>query len=224
MREDVTWLDFARELLLAAPVTIEITLGAAALAFAMSILFGLARLSGVWLMRAFARIYVEFFRGSSALVQLFWLFFVLPHFGITLEPITVGIVGLGLNAGAYGAEIVRGAVTAVDRGQYEAATALNFSRSRTMLRIILPQALVTMMPPFGNLFIELLKGTALVSLITITDITFRAAQLNVFTLRSMEIFSVAINVYLALALVIIFFMRSMERRLARGLGRVEGGS
>ena len=224
MREDVTWLVFARELLLAAPVTIEITLGAAVLAFGVSILFGLARLSRVWLVRALARIYVEFFRGSSALVQLFWLFYVLPHFGILLEPITVGIVGLGLNAGAYGAEIVRGAVTAVDRGQYEAATALNFSRSRTMLRIILPQALVAMMPPFGNLFIELLKGTALVSLITITDITFRAAQLNVFTLRSMEIFSVAINVYLALALVIIFFMRSMERRLGRGLGRGEGVS
>ena len=224
MREDVTLLVFARELLLAAPVTIEITLGAAVLAFGVSILFGLARLSRIWLVRAFARIYVEFFRGSSALVQLFWLFYVLPHFGILLEPIVVGIVGLGLNAGAYGAEIVRGAITSVDRGQYEAATALNFSRSRTMLRIILPQALVAMMPPFGNLFIELLKGTALVSLITITDITFRAAQLNVFTLRSMEIFSVAINVYLALALVIIFFMRSMERRLSRGLGRVEGVS
>ena len=224
MREDVTLLVFARELILAAPVTIEITLGAAVLAFAVSILFGLARLSSIWLVRALARIYVEFFRGSSALVQLFWLFYVLPHFGILLEPITVGIVGLGLNAGAYGAEIVRGAVTAVDRGQYEAATALNFSRSRTMIRIILPQALVAMMPPFGNLFIELLKGTALVSLITITDITFRAAQLNVFTLQSMEIFSVAINVYLALALVIIFFMRSMERRLGRGLGRGEGAS
>ena len=224
MREDVSLLVFARELLLAAPVTIEITLGAAVLAFAASILFGLARLSSIWLVRAFARIYVEFFRGSSALVQLFWLFYVLPHFGILLEPITVGIVGLGLNAGAYGAEIVRGAVLAVDRGQYEAATALNFSRSRTMIRIILPQALVAMMPPFGNLFIELLKGTALVSLITITDITFRAAQLNVFTLQSMEIFSVAINVYLALALVIIFFMRSMERRLGRGLGRVGGVS
>ena len=224
MREDVSLLVFARELILAAPVTIEITLGAAVLAFAMSILFGLARLSPIWLVRALARIYVEFFRGSSALVQLFWLFYVLPHFGILLEPITVGIVGLGLNAGAYGAEIVRGAIIAVDRGQYEAATALNFSRSRTMLRIILPQALVAMMPPFGNLFIELLKGTALVSLITITDITFRAAQLNVFTLQSMEIFSVAINVYLVLALAIIFFMRSMERRLGRGLGRVGGVS
>ena len=224
MREDVTWLDFARELALAAPVTIEITLGAAVLAFAASIVFGLARLSRVWLVRALARIYVEFFRGSSALVQLFWLFYVLPHFGILLDPVLVGIVGLGLNAGAYGAEVVRGAITAVDRGQYEAALALNFSRPRTMLRIILPQALVVMMPPFGNLFIELLKGTALVSLITITDITFRAAQLNVLTLRSMEIFSVAINIYLAIALVIIFFMRSMERRLARGLGRVEGVS
>jgi len=177
--------------------------------------------SGKSALSKMARVYIEFFRGSSALVQLFWLFFVLPHFGILLEPVTVGIVGLGLNGGAYGAEIVRGAVLSVARGQYEAATALNMSRAQAMRRVILPQAFVAMMPPFGNLFIELLKSTALVSLITITDLTFRANQLVVYTLQSMEIYGITLNIYFVMALAIIVFMRRAERRLARGLARVE---
>ncbi|MGH6954400.1 MAG: amino acid ABC transporter permease, partial [Alphaproteobacteria bacterium] len=150
MKETVPFLDFFPPLLAHSIVTIEIALGAAALALSLALVAGLARLARSWAVRATARVYIEFFRGSSALVQLFWLFFVLPHFGILLEPLTVGIVGLGLNGGAYGAEIVRGAVLSVARGQYEAATALNMSRAQAMRRVILPQAFVAMMPPFGN--------------------------------------------------------------------------
>ena len=223
-REEVTWFVFLREMVYHAPVTIEITLAGAALALTLALVAGLSRLSRYWIVRAGARVYIEFFRGTSLLVQLFWLFYVLPLFGFFLDPILTGIVALGLNAGAYGAEVVRGAVLSVARGQYEAATALNMSRAQSMRRVILPQAFVAMMPPFGNLFIEILKGSALVSLITITDITFRAQQLNVYTLRSSEIFGIGLNVYFVIALFIIFFMRTMERRLARGLGRVEGAS
>src|SRR3546814_12809856 len=82
----------------------------------------------------------DLFRGTSALVQLFWLFFVLPHFGLTLEPLTVAVAALGLNVGAYGAEVVRGAIDAVPRGQWEATIALNMSRMEALRRIILPQA------------------------------------------------------------------------------------
>ena len=173
------------------------------------------------MLRSGAAIYVEFFRGTSLLIQLFWLFFCLPLIGITLTPMTVAIVGLGLNVGAYGAEVVRGAVQAVARGQYEAATALNMSPSVTMRQVILPQALVAMLPPFGNLLIELLKGTALVSLITITDLTFRGAQLNVVTLRSMEIWGLVLIIYFVLAQILNLFVRYMEQRLSVGLGRVK---
>lgn len=118
---------------------------------------------------------MEVFRGTSALVQLFWFYFVLPMFGMKLPALLVGIVVLGANAGAYGAEVVRGAILAVPAGQREAAVALNLTRARTIWRIILPQAVPAMLPPTGNLLIELLKNTALVSLITITDLTFRGS-------------------------------------------------
>jgi polar amino acid transport system permease protein len=221
MDRNISFFEFFPPLLEASLVTVEITLLAAVLGLALAMTAGLGRLSRVWTVRAAARVYVEFFRGTSALVQLFWLFFVLPHFGIFLEPITVGVVGLGLNVGAYGAEVVRGSILAVDKGQFEAATSLNMTRMQSMRRVILPQALVSMMPPFGNLFIELLKSTALVSLITITDVTFRGAQLNVLTLRSTEIFGIVLNIYFLMALVIIFFMRNVERRLSAHIGRVE---
>ena len=213
-------LEFIPPLLEASIVTAEITILSAALAFVLALVAGLARLSRLWVVRALASAYIEFFRGTSLLVQLFWLFYVLPHFGLTLPPLSVGVLGLALNAGAYGAEIVRAAIQAVAKGQYEAATALNMTRYQTMRWVILPQALVAMIPPFGNLFIELLKGTALVSLITITELAFRGAQLNVATLRTMEIFSIVLVIYFLMAMVITAFMRGIERRLGAGLGRV----
>ena len=159
------------------------------------------------------------FRGTSALVQLFWLFFVLPHFGLTLDPIPVAVLALSLNIGAYGAEVVRGAILAVPRGQYEASIALNMRPSTRMRRIILPQATAAMIPPWGNLFIELLKATALVSLITVSDLTFEAYQLNQATLQTVQIFTLVLVMYLAIALVITFLMRGLERRVARATGR-----
>jgi len=152
-------------------------------------------------------------------VQLFWLFFVLPHFGITLDPMTVAIVALGLNVGAYGAEVVRGAIQSVPSGQWEASVALNMPQSMALRRIILPQAFLAMIPPWGNLFIELLKATALVSLITISDLTFKAQQMNQTTLRTVEIFTIVLVIYLAISLIITFAMRGLERRAARGIER-----
>ena len=168
-----------------------------------------------------ASTYVEVFRGTSALVQLFWLFFVLPP-GLSLEPFTVAVLGLGLNVGAYGSEVVRGAIQAVPRGQWEASTALNMTRPQMLRRIILPQAFVAMVPPWGNLFIELLKSTALVSLITLGDLAFRAQQMNQTTMRTIPIFTLVLLIYLAISLVITIGMRSLEGRLGKGLARGRG--
>ena len=100
--------------------------------------------------------YVEIFRGTSILVQLFWIFFVLPlpPFNLEISPFVAGVLALGLNVGAYGAEVVRGAIQSISRGQIEAAIALNMSRGLMMRRVILPQALVRIVPPFGNLLIS----------------------------------------------------------------------
>lgn len=214
-----TIVRFLPTLLEASVVTIQLTLIGIALAVFMGFAAGLGCLVKFWPTRALARTYVEIFRGTSALVQLFWLFFVLPHFGVSLDPFTVGWLALGLNVGAYGAEVVRGAILSVPKGQYEAATAINMPKWRAMRRIIVPQALPTTIPPWGNLFIELLKATSLISLITVADLTFRAKQLNDQTFMTEEIFGLALLIYLVFSLIITAVMRQVERRVGRGLAR-----
>nr|WP_041862928.1 ectoine/hydroxyectoine ABC transporter permease subunit EhuC [Bordetella petrii] len=193
-------------------MTLRITAGAALLAVPLALAAGLARLSPHRWVRWPALAYVEVFRGTSALVQLFWFYYVLPLFGLKLPAVTVGIVVLAANAGAYGAEVVRGAILAVAPGQREAAVALNMTPGRIMRRIVLPQAFPAMLPPAGNLLIELLKNTALVSLITITDLTFRGQMLRAETLRTTEVFILLLLLYFAVALVITAGIRLLERR------------
>ncbi len=194
-------------------VTLQIMAGAVVLAVPLALLSGLGRLSSLRPVRWAASIYVEVFRGTSALVQLFWFYFVLPLFGVQLSAMLVGIVVLALNAGAYGAEVVRGAIRAVPPGQREAGVALNLTRRQIMQRIVLPQAMPAMLPPAGNLLIELLKNTALVSLITITDLTFRGQLLRSETLRTTEIFTLMLLMYFAVALLITAGVRLLERRV-----------
>ena len=140
-------LDLLPSLLTGLLVTLQITAGAAVVALASSFLAGLGRLSGRRMVRGITRVYVDVFRGTSALVQLFWAYFALPLLGLRLEAVTVGILVLGLNLGSYGSEIVRSAIRSVSQSQYDAAAALNLSRRQTLWRIILPQAALRMIPP-----------------------------------------------------------------------------
>jgi polar amino acid transport system permease protein len=117
---------------------------------------------------------IELFRGSSSLVQLFWAFYVLPFFGIELPALAAGVLVLGVNSGSYLSEVVRAGLNAVPQGQHEAALTLGFSAPYRFFRIILPQALPLMIPPFGNALVTMVKFTSLVSLVTIQDLTFRA--------------------------------------------------
>lgn len=200
-------------------VTIELTVAGGALAIAAAFIAGLGRISSFATLRWASIAYIEVFRGTSALVQLFWFYYVLPLFGLTIGAMASGIIVLGLNSGAYGAEVVRGAIQAVPTGQYEAATALNLSPRQTLWRVILPQAVPAMLPPAGNLLIELLKNTALVSLITIADLTFEAQLLRTATLRTVQIFSVILVIYFALALLITAGIRFLEGRISYGMDR-----
>lgn len=195
-------------------VTVQLTVGGAVVATVAALGAGLARLSPRPLLRAPAVVYIETFRGTSALVQLFWVYFALPFIGIELDALTAGIVVLGLNIGSYGAEVVRGAVQAVPNGQLEAAIALGFTPRQRLWRIVLPQAVVAILPPAGNLFIELLKGTALVSMITLSELTFQAQVLRSSTLRTVEIFTLVLVMYFLVAQCISFGMRTLERRFA----------
>jgi len=185
----------------------------------VAVSMGLLRLSGVSALNALAVIYIEFFRGSSLLVQIYWIYFVLPLFGVTLEPLVAGVLALSLNLGAYGAEIVRGAVLAVPKGQWEAATALNFTPQHRMHRIIAPQAIAILLPAWGNLMIDVLKASALVSLISVVDLMFVARQINGQTFLSAQAFGTAlIGYYIFARFLITPGLRSLEKRYARKMG------
>lgn len=201
--------------------TIWATVGGIALTIVLSLAAGLAMLSRWAPVKWVSRTYVEIFRGTSEVVQLFWIFFVLPVLvGFQLVPLYAGILVLGLNRGAYGAEIVRGAVQSVPRAQHEGAIALNLSPASRMVRVILPQAVVEMMPPFNNLFIQLLKSTALLYFISAGEMTERGELLRpVFGPDAVLIYSVELVFYLLLAIVITVVMRVLERAAARRLGR-----
>jgi polar amino acid transport system permease protein len=173
---------------------------------------GLGRLSRSRALRWIAGVYIEVFRGTSALVQLFWVYFVLPFAGVELNAFAAGVVVLGLNAGAYGAEVVRGAIQAVPAGQRDAAEALNFTRVDLMRRIILPQAVPAMLPPAGNLAIELLKNTALVSMIAVHELTFTAQMLRASTLDTGLIYTIVLVLYFATAAGIAKLFRQLETR------------
>lgn len=203
-------------------LTIEATVGGIVIAAALSFVAGLAMLSKAWPVRALARVYVEIWRGTSEVVQLLWIYFVLPVLiGYQIVPLFAGIIVLGLNHGAYGAEIVRGAIQAVPRAQYEGCIALNFTPTQRMWRVILPQALVEMVPPFNNLFIQLLKSSALLTMITVHEMTYQAREvlINNHISQAATIWTIVLLFYLVLAMAITFGMRVLERRAADLVGR-----
>lgn len=203
----------------AAATTLQILLASVVLSLLLAFAAGLGRLAPWAPLRWFCAAYVELFRGTSALVQLFWLFYVLPLFGPTIDPFTAGVLGVSLNVGAYAAIVVEASVRAVPRNQYEASTALNLTGLTRLRRIILPQAIRIMIPPFGNLFIQLFKLTALVSFIGISDLTYTAYQLNQTTYRTVEVFTIILFFYFAFGLSITIAMRLLEQRFSRGVGR-----
>jgi polar amino acid transport system permease protein len=191
--------------------TIGIKLLTAPLAFVLALIAGLGRLSHIRLISVITAVFVEVFRGTSLLVQLFFMFYVLPFVGIELSPWTTGVCTLALNFGAYGSEIVRGALLGVPRGQIEAALVLNMSPFPILRRILLPQALALMLPPFGNQLIELLKATSLLSLITISDLTFVGNGIALTSGQVTGVFITLLLIYFAIAYTMTLGVRLLER-------------
>ncbi|WP_213879293.1 ectoine/hydroxyectoine ABC transporter permease subunit EhuC [Pseudomonas sp. dw_358] len=211
MFTDGTVLFIARQLGQGAWVTLQITAQAEVLVLVLGFAIALMRLSRWRALRWVATVYVELLRGISALVLLFYLFFILPLFGITLAPMTTGVIGLGLTFSAYGSEIIRSALVNVSAGQRDAARALDFPPGAALRRIILPQALPFMIPPLGNQLVELLKTTSLVSLITLTDLTFAGNQLITTLGRQSLIWSIVLLCYFAMAWPLSALVRRYER-------------
>lgn len=197
-------------------VTLVTTVLAAILALVLGFIGGLMRLSKNKGVRFIVAIYVETFRGTSLLVQLFWIYFVLPMFGITMSALTAAVLAIGLNYGAYTSEVVRSGIQSVDQGQTEASIALNFTPFQRMRRIIIPQAFILMIPNLGNQLIELFKSTSLVALITLNDLTYYANLLNATTLQTTQIFTALLIVYFIIAWPMTKGMQLLERKMTEG--------
>lgn len=225
------WIEYLPPLLQGARITVELTVYSTLLGALAAFTFGLGRSADCAPLRWLSIAFIEVFRGTSLLVQLFWLYFALPVLGqlvgldLRLPPMVAGVLALGLNIGAYGAEVVRGALAAVPRTQHEAALALDFTPRQTLWRITLPQAIPEMMPSFGNLAVQNLKDTALVSLISLGDLTFRAEQIRNFTQDSTTVYTLLLLMYFGMALVLTALMRLLERLVGRwrGANAPQGG-
>ncbi|MGW0332148.1 ectoine/hydroxyectoine ABC transporter permease subunit EhuC [Streptomyces sp. NPDC003011] len=205
-------------------ITIQLMVYSALLAAVVAFGIGVARTSRLWIVRFLSGVYVEFFRGTSALVLMFWLFFALPLLGWQLAGMWAGTLALGLSYGAYGSEVVRGALQSVAPAQREAAIALSFTPWQRMRKVILPQAVPEMMPPFNNLLIELLKGTALASLLSIGELTFQAKLARLSTGESAQVYGIILVMYFVIAFVVTRVMRVLERRAKASIGQApEGG-
>jgi polar amino acid transport system permease protein len=202
------WQGYVGLILQGAVVTIEITVLGCIVALIAAFIAGLGRISRFWPLRWLATAYIEFFRGTSIFVQLFWAYFVLPLLGVPLSPLQAGVLALGLN---------RGAIKSSPREQYEACTALNLTRFQEMRYVILPQAFVRMLPTFGNNAIELLKGTAVVSLISLSDMTFQAQVVRAQTGSTAIPFLTILLLYFLFSSTISTAIKRLERRLSRGL-------
>tara|TARA_R110002094_G_scaffold53502_5_gene64871 strand:+ start:441 stop:1112 length:672 start_codon:yes stop_codon:yes gene_type:complete len=214
---EADWLGYIQLMLEGALVTVELTVYGSIIAFFGAFILALAKLSSWFPLRWLAIVYIEFFRGSSIFVQLFWAYFVLPLIGFPLSALATGIMVLGLNVSAYGAEVVRGAILTVPKEQWEASVALNLTKFQRMRHIILPQAIVVMLPTFSNNVIELMKASAVVSLISLADLTFQSQVIRLQTGNTLLPFAGALLIYFILSLIIVYGIRRIENKMAEGL-------
>jgi polar amino acid transport system permease protein len=194
-------------------VTVLATFAIMAIALIVALPIALARMSQHPALRVPATIYVQVLRGTPVLLQLFYLYYVLPFAGIRLEPWTAGVVGMSAAYSAYLSEIYRAGIEAIDRGQTEAALSLGMSRVQVMRIVVLPQAFRIVIPPIGNMFIGLFKDTSLLSIVTIRELMFEGQLLAATSFRHITIFTVIAVLYLAVCWPSAAIIDRLEKRL-----------
>jgi polar amino acid transport system permease protein len=206
-------ISFLPTLLQGAWLTIMVSLLSFALALVFGLMFGLMRLSRLMPVRIVAAIYIQFIRGTPLLLQLFFIYYVLPYVGITLSPFISGVIGLTMNYSAYMAEVFRSGIQAIPKGQTEAGQSMGMSRQLLMRRIILPQAIRIIVPPLGNFFVSIFKDSALVSVITMRDLMFSGELLASATFKHFEIFTMVAVIYFLISYPTAKFVEWIEVKL-----------
>ncbi|MGM1018094.1 MAG: amino acid ABC transporter permease [Actinomycetota bacterium] len=195
--------------------TIPLALSSFALGLVLALVVALMRISTKRVVSGIARVYISIIRGTPLLVQLFVIFYGMPSIGITIDPWPSAIVAFSLNVGGYAAEVIRAAILSVPKGQWEAAYTVGMGRTRTLARVILPQAARVSVPPLSNTFISLVKDTSLASLILVTELFKVAEQIAASTYQFMVIYLTAALVYWVFCLVLSTGQSVLEKRLDR---------
>ncbi|KAA5843647.1 amino acid ABC transporter permease [Pseudomonas chlororaphis] len=207
-------LDFLPILLKGAVVTLQVTAGSFVLSSLIGLVFALMMVSKVRSISLFAIGVVNVIRGLPIIVQLFYIYFVLPDFGIQLTAMQAGVIGLGIAYSAYQAENFRAGIQAIHQGQIEAAESIGMRGGMIMRRVVLPQAFRIALPPYGNTLVMMLKDSSLVSTITVAEMT-RAGQLIASsTFENMTVYTLVALLYLALSLPLSFALRRLEVRFS----------
>jgi len=193
-------------------LTVEISFFAILLGLSIGILAAVARTSRIKILNLVGAVYVEVFRNTPLLIQIFIIFFGLPSIGIKLSPYISGLTALILYVGAYNTEVIRAGLEAIPRGQIEAAKSIGLTGVQTFLYIILPQTFRISLPALGNNWVSLVKNSSLVSVIGMVELTWVALDLNALTFRSFELFGAATLFYLILIFILINIQNFVERR------------
>lgn len=206
--------EFLPILLQGATLTILVTFGSLLLSTLLGMVWALMRVSGIKPLAKFSAGMINVLRGIPIIVLLFYIYFVMPDMGIALTAVQAAIIGLGIAYSAYQAENFRAGIEAIDRGQVEAAMAMGMSWSMTMRRVVLPQAVKIVLPPYGNIMIMMLKDSSQASTITVAELALQGKLIAVSTFKNATVFTLVALMYLIMCVPLILFVRHLEKRSA----------
>jgi polar amino acid transport system permease protein len=196
-------------------LTIQVTLGSLLLSTALGLVWAVMRVSGIPFLANLSAIVINLLRGIPIIVLLFFLYFVMPDVGIAMTALQAGILGLGIAYSAYQSENFRAGIEAVDHGQVEAARAMGMGWWMTMRRVVLPQAVKIVLPPYGNIMIMMLKDSSQASTITVAELALQGKLIATSTFQNATVFTLVALMYLVMCVPLILFVRHLEKRGAR---------
>ena len=208
-------VEFLPILLMGVKLTILVTIGSLAVSTVLGLIWALMRVSGLRLLSAISRTIINIIRGIPIIVQLFYIYFVLPDFGITLSALQAAIIGLGIAYSAYQAENFRAGIEAIDHGQVEAAQSIGMGWSLMMRRVILPQAVRIALPPYGNTMIMMLKDSSQASTITVAELALQGKLIASATFQNSTVFTLVALLYLTMSIPLILVVGWLEKRFGR---------
>lgn len=208
-------VEFLPILMSGVALTIIVTIGSLLLSTVLGLIWALMRVSGIGVLSGLSAGLINVIRGIPIIVLLFYLYFVMPEFGITLTALQAAILGLGIAYSAYQAENFRAGIEAIDKGQIEAAQAIGMGWGQTMRRVVLPQAVKIVLPPYGNVMIMMLKDSSQASTITVAELALQGKLIASSTFKNTSVFTLVALMYLTMSIPLILLVRHFEKRAAR---------